>query len=776
MSRSMRRLILGFVPTLVFCFCAEVSRAERTLRGRVIAADGKPAAGATVWASRSFQLVAPEPRETRCDDKTGAFELALPKGEWRVWARSGREGGEAFLKSTTISIHDEIVPDDVTIRLETRGLLRARLIEEESDKPIAGGRVYFDNAHTAISNELGIVETGGMTRGNHEAFVVAPGRVRKRVLFDLTNRIDAELNIRVPRGGKVVGKVVAAETGKPIPGAVVGRYETVRFFSRFSFFDPCDEQGKFDYDGLSFDTTVDFVAIAAGYRRGITRLTVLEGEKPPEVEFRLERIAETRVVEAEREPAAARDLTGVVRGPTGDPVERAEVRLLRSDWNEKNRETRTDAAGRFKFAGVRDDKPRRLAVIARNLAPAFPTVEKGEKRGVEVKLEAGVEVSGQVVDRDGIPVKGVAVIPMMDLKDPINNDDRILKDRGVETAADGSFHLHAIPRVGVRFDFLGSGRAELRNVELRLGGEGNVVVLAAEGGVHGRVVDQNGGPVRRFRVLFLRVERNERGAIEGRYNYIYRSTGVLFDDDRGEFAVGGLESGRVHRLAIVAEGYGVGYLDGVIARPVSTLAATARPTIRLGPPSRLRIEVVEAETKRPIPRARIALINGEPSFNQKFDWENDLTGNDTILSRTDNNGVRDFSALAFGESTILLRAEGYARRRIARRDGGESIRVEMEREAVVAGEVRDAKGRFIEDIYVNLHNDNGDSYAAWIDGDRPGRFRIGELAAGEYRLEIGLAFGSPFIDKLITLKRGETTFESISGVDRERVRKLIIVK
>jgi hypothetical protein len=48
---------------------------------------------------------------------------------------------------------------------------------------------------------------GALQRGNHEAFVVAPGRVRMRVLFDTTARADTELDLPVPRAGKIVGRV-----------------------------------------------------------------------------------------------------------------------------------------------------------------------------------------------------------------------------------------------------------------------------------------------------------------------------------------------------------------------------------------------------------------------------------------------------------------------------------------------------------------------------------------------------------------------------------------
>lgn len=175
-------------------------------------------------------------------------------------------------------------------------------------------------------------------------------------------------------------------------------------------------------------------------------------------------------------------------------------------------ETLTDAAGSFVLTNV-PDRPGRLNVLASGLAPQFPAVDKGPKRFVGVVLEPGREVSGRVVDPGGFPIKGVSVTPVIPSPNPNTvNPFWLIEYQGV-TDGDGAFHLTGLPKFGVKFDFLGSGRSAMRNKMLSLDGKSNVIVIESEGAIRGRVVDSNGKPVRNFRVLFLyptKVEQGER--------------------------------------------------------------------------------------------------------------------------------------------------------------------------------------------------------------------------------------------------------------------------
>src|SRR5207302_5689807 len=95
-------------------------------------------------------------------------------------------------------------PEPVAIRLEERGTFRGRLLEAETGKPIAGGKLFLDAGLVVTADADGRLEVGGLCRGSHEAFVVAPGRMRMRVLFDTTARADTELDVPVPRGGRII--------------------------------------------------------------------------------------------------------------------------------------------------------------------------------------------------------------------------------------------------------------------------------------------------------------------------------------------------------------------------------------------------------------------------------------------------------------------------------------------------------------------------------------------------------------------------------------------
>jgi hypothetical protein len=163
------------------------AKAPEALRGTVTAADGSPAAGAIVWAAK--HTYGPlERRETVADDK-GRFSLPLDAGEWYVWARKGTQGGELSGRGRTVEITVDRPPDPVAIRLEERGTFRGRLLDAETRKPIADGRLFLDSGLVLNTNTEGQFEVGGLTRTHHEAFVVAPGRKRMRVLFDTTGHI-----------------------------------------------------------------------------------------------------------------------------------------------------------------------------------------------------------------------------------------------------------------------------------------------------------------------------------------------------------------------------------------------------------------------------------------------------------------------------------------------------------------------------------------------------------------------------------------------------------
>src|SRR6266700_1364174 len=66
-------------------------------RGAVIAANGKPAAGALVWAAKLDWDNRMLQRREAVADAEGKFALDLDAGEWHVWGRMGNQGGEGHV-------------------------------------------------------------------------------------------------------------------------------------------------------------------------------------------------------------------------------------------------------------------------------------------------------------------------------------------------------------------------------------------------------------------------------------------------------------------------------------------------------------------------------------------------------------------------------------------------------------------------------------------------------------------------------------------------------
>ena len=72
---------------------------------------------------------------------------------------------------------------------------------------------------------------------------------------------------------------------------------------------------------------------------------------------------------------------------------------------------------------------------------------------------------------------------------------------------------------------------------------------------------------------------------------------MAFTRDEGEFTISGLTAGNLHRLTVIAEGWGAGEADRVEAQPVDRLKPADAVTIKLAALHSLRVRVFRAEGK-----------------------------------------------------------------------------------------------------------------------------------------------------------------------------------
>ncbi len=719
------------------------------LTGQVIHADGSPAAGAIVWAA-SFNDGPLERRETVAD-KDGRYTLNLAPGSWYVWARHDSQGGGGPVRHDSLVIAAGRAPEPVTIRLEERGTFRGRLLEAETGKPIVCGRLFLDAGLVLTSDAQGRFQVGGLSRDHHEAFVVAPGRMRMRVLFDTTARADTELDVPVPRGGKIIGRVTDTD-GKPIPGAYVGRNTSGSYFSLNGLFLACDAQGRFEYDdAVPPGQPTRLSAGAPGYvAEGYNEVRVPPGGKPLELNFRLRPKPGTRPNVPMSDDEKRRLVSGIVRGPDAKPLAGVMVRWSYHPFG-GDIQTRTDAAGRFRLTVP--DEAGMLAVLPRDFTPEFPRVAAGGDKEVEVTLHTGHTARGRVLDDSGKPIQDVLVLAVIPSPTPGIGNPFWLTEAEVRTDAEGRFKLKGIPD-GARFDLIKLGLSDIRNHHLDLDGADNTVTMLYGGAIRGRVVDRDGKPIRNFRVLvgFPRVRQpgdHRSGFFAG-----YSGIGVRFTSEDGSFVLTGVGAESVYRITALAEGHGEAVADRVMAVPRNHLAKVEAVTLRAGPPAALRVRAVTANGK-PVAGARVTLVYGDPGLDRSFSWGyHDASWLDTIRGRTAADGRARFPALGFGEATVLVQAPGYARQRVGWRNGEKELTITLPPEAVIAGEVSEGAGKPVKAFYVSLLS--GDHISTSAGPDDKGRFRIAEIPAGTWTVIIYGADGrSKLHQARITLKAGE---------------------
>lgn len=725
--------------------------ATEPLRGKVYAADGSPAPGAIVWTAK-FTYGPLERRETTTDGN-GGYEFRLEPGAWYVWARRGTQGGEGPAVHESVEIVAGQEPMPVAIQLEERGKFRGRLLQAETDKPLAGAQFFIDAGIVVRTGADGRFELGGLRRANHEAFVVAPGRMRMRVLFDTTAKPDTQLDVLVPRAGKIVGRVTDLD-GKPIAGAHVGRQTSGSFFSINALYVACDATGRFEYDdAVTPDQPTRLKASAPGYvdeeRDG---LSPSPGGKPLELNFRLSPKPGERPNPRAPSEDRQRVVAGTVLGPNGKPVAGVLVR-----WGYEPKfdaiQTRTDKKGRFRLTVP--DKTETLAVLPRDFTPEFLQVVAAGDQTVEVTLQAGHTARGRISDDTGKPIKDVRVFAMVPSPNPRIGNPYWLMEAGVRSDAQGKFELKGISDRAT-FDFLKPGMTQVRNLNLALDGADNAVTMLYGGAISGRVMDRDGKPIRNFRVLVGFPRERKAGDQTDGFFAGYSGIGVRFTSADGSFVLTGVGAGSVYRITALADGHGEAVGDRVVAVALNRLGTAAPKTLRAGPPVTLRVRAVTTGGK-PIAKARVTLVNGEPGLDRSFAWGyHDTSWENMVRGRTNADGLANFPSLSFSGATVLVQAPGYARVRGGWRNAEKDLTVELVPEAVIAGEVRNAAGEPLKSFRVSLTAD-GDQIAASVHADDKGRFRISELPAGAWSLVLRSSDGRTEIHQdQATLKAGET--------------------
>lgn len=715
------------------------------VRGTVVDREGKPATAAKVWATKVDRREPFETHDTTADD-SGAFSIDVGQGAWAVSALRGHEGSSLGVQSV-VSIEDGRDPAPMTIRLRAPSNVKGRVIDAGTGQPITKGWVLFDSVRRVDVGVDGRFEAPGLGLASHQAYPVCPSYEFKRVRFDTTSRPDAELELKLQRAGTVVGRVLD-ESGKPIPGATVG----------WPFlWQKCSEDGRFSAYGVPLSRGSRLSAHAPGYLDQELDFVVDGASTSAELQFVLRPDpAKDPRAKASAKTADRRSVSGVVVGPDGKPVGKATVRWGVKVDSRRHSETTTDEQGAFRLDGLAD-APEFLSVLASGLTPSFPVVDAGGNRFLRVELQPGATVRGRVQDASGAPIGDVQVLPQADHP---NDKSRFvyLFEQAARTDRDGRFTLTGMPE-SVTCDIMVDGWGAERRKPLSLTDESkNVFTLRGEGAIRGHVYEPSGKPARNFRIVLQTPKVRMPADRPGSMNADLARMGVLFTRDDGEFTLSGLTPGGLYHVTAIAEGFGRNEVDRVEARSLEQLEPDDTINIALRPSHALRVRAFGTDGK-PVEGAWVTVIHG--ARTRALDWRlNEL--NDSAVARVDARGWAEFPALSLGSGIVVVRAKGFARRKVDWSNDEEELLIDLEPESQLTGTVVDASGTPVEEATIRLSWGDGDTTSVPV-ARNDGRFMVNELGAGPYLLHVmpsaGSSLrpnGSPIYSSQITLEPGKT--------------------
>ncbi len=207
--------------------------------------------------------------------------------------------------------------------------------------------------------------------------------------------------------------------------------------------------------------------------------------------------------------------------------------------------------------------------------------------------------------------------------------------------------------------------------------------------------------------------------------------------------------------------------DGTLwSPPVIISPADSRHSVmlRLQPPTELTVTVVAATTRRPIPRAEVALNRADGSL------ENGTTGDSGVVTLSVSSGASSVSAIAPGYSRVSRRVLTSASS-----GGVHAVVMALPPGVTLDGVVTGERGGQVSGAVVTAL-DVSNIPIAHATSDTHGRFSFDELYPGTFRLQAlaeGVGAGATGAIELkppgrtvnVTLSRGETVSGVVLGLD-----------
>jgi|GEM_PF-697168 len=726
------------------------------LAGRVLErASGAPIAGAVVWPTH-------DPGRFVLSGEDGRFDILAPAAErYRVQVHA-----KAHIPSlVTLSAGHLSRPETPDIRLAAAGTL-AGVVVDPAGEPIAGVELVARRSSATERRILRLDPADARARSDAEGrFQLAPVAVGASVLVGArkrgwtTGRFTVEppagehLRLVLERGRRVIGRVVDAED-QPVQDATVrllasGQPESLQAAGDRAAGDrgPGDgdgdgkpdageqdpfraltlEDGRFELRKLPAQRI--YIAAAA---HGFAPMTVRGIEVPAgdsEVDLG------TLVLE----PGVA--IHGSIHDPQGAPIVDAQVwaftesvpsaRLLEAQWDRARPacDARSDARGSFVVADLEPRHPVHLRLDAAGYLPAIlMNLAPGAREPLDVVLELGAQLSGQVVNAQGAAVAdaeiSLSLQPSPD--DPGALDRSITQSRHTSSGEDGRFVVADVVPGHHLADAFADGYqpAPAREIELVAGAPRDDLRFVLRPGA----------------LLTGSVRDGEGLAITGAQVLVGRPSGR--SDEAGVYRVAGLPLGR-QQVDVRHRGYnrhreeveidaGENHLDVVLAggRRVSGQ--------------------VLGESGQAIAGATLELrAGGADSFAQQ-------------RATSAGDGHFTFPHVADGRYNLVATKDGYASDQganIVRVEGQgiEGIELTLLLGAKLRGSILGLDFEQLAQVEVRAEADDRPARSGEVDFE--GHYQIADLGPGDWLVKAQLADGRRQAQARVSLARGDTEAE-----------------
>ncbi len=726
-----------------------VIEGDAWLEGRIVDVEDKAVAGAQVYVL-NFDG-SPPMVGVAVTDGSGAYRISgLKSGPVQVFMVQAEGFGTypADVMALLMGRSSELVlqkgGNRKDVRLEAGGIVRGSVLEQGTDGPVEGVKVslaapssMFGGVRTTTTGPDGAFEIRSVPLGPAMLICAKDGwfqpGVTPQTMITMamssmggakpdtgegavirieTPGAEVERTLHLSRGVTFAGRVVDA-AGQPIPGArvLLQFASTGRGFMReLNNFFPLgearltDNEGAFSIPAPAPGQKVRILARAQGFLETASEdLTVAkDGSAPAAVEIRMR---------------SGASVEGRVLDAAGKPVETALVRLAKEedgdDWGRQwrlrqARPTQTDRDGRFRVENVETGRMSVQIEHARYRSASVTGVETAEGRAasVEVRLEAGLALRGNVVGPNGRPFGGARVEVTFHGEVPPGGDPYFRPRDDLVTDGGGNFLVEGLYPGLYTLEASAKGVAPSGPVEVEAGAPALTLRLGQAYLITGTVKTRDGVALSNVRVHAERVDGEDRERVES----------VNTNRD-GRFEIHDLPGGNYEILAEAGWGFGS-------SRP--NLRPKRIPDVPAGTQN-LAIEVEEGLRVA----GRVTLIDGTPvaegwaSVNSRGEGGGNTNG--PILE-----GAFDLSGVAPGKADLWINVPDQSPKHLEVEAGKTDLVIVLGGGGTVTGRILLPDGSPAGGAWVSAQQGDGGSTSVQagpdgayvLKGVGPGRFRV----------------------------------------------------